>query len=103
MGGSIGCSKFGAILQQPCSNEGPPPRGVVRAKARDLLHPELAEHGTNQFGKDRGGSITTSSGELGRGETYTIARLKRDRLDLDTVATKVSRSCPSWVRFKNLS
>jgi hypothetical protein len=43
------------------------------------LHPKLAEHGTNQFGKDRGGSNTTSFNELGRGETYTIARLKRDR------------------------
>jgi hypothetical protein len=42
-----------------------------------VLYPELAEHGTNQFGKDKGDNNVMSS--QGNSETYTIARLKRDQ------------------------
>jgi hypothetical protein len=48
----------------------------VRAMARDLLHPELAEHGEIGGGHSRGNNVTYA--KRGTSESYTISRLKRD-------------------------
>lgn len=50
---------------------------TVRTALREAI-PTAGKHGTNQHAG--GGSTTTSS--TGRGEAYTLARLKRDRPDL---------------------
>jgi hypothetical protein len=51
----------------------------MRAKVFDVLHPELTEHGTNQYGGADNANLNSPFGNL---ESYTISRLKRDRPDL---------------------
>ncbi len=54
----------------------------ARTKARDLLHPELAEHGNGPGRGNKRVYIINSFTGGGTSEAYLIRRLKRDRLDL---------------------
>lgn len=70
----------------------PPPRTYVtkhgtkatslRVAIRDLLNPEVADHGAVGRGRNRGDNITSKDKDRGTSESYTIRRLKRDNPDV---------------------